>query len=146
MPIAFAIFWPTMRVACARVRHDAVRTIQAVKQSDASNAVAWSRVEQSALELHRSMQALSAGFGPGLTAMAGFCWLWALAFFCNAINTPFHLGRDEIVRRSGQDNMFGSNQNGFLMFVCILTPLPVLVAMDVAATSTQVDSLMEALR
>ena len=77
--------------------------------------------------------------------MAGFCWLWALAFFCNAINTPFHTGRDEIVRRSGEDNVFGSNQNGYLTFVCILTPLPVLVAMDVATTSTRVDSLMEAL-
>jgi len=151
MPVVFAIFWPTMRTASAVVRNDAVRTIEAVKQADVSDTAAWSRVEQQALQLHRSMQALSAGFGPGLMAMGGFCWLWALAFFCNAINTPFHTGQDEKVRRDVErmgesaENPFGSNQNGYLIFVCILTPLPLLVAMDIAATSTQMDELMEAL-
>ena len=42
------------------------------------------------------------------------------------------------------DNPFGTNQNGSLICVCIFTPLPLLVAMDIALTSKQMDELMEA--
>ena len=72
-PIVLAIFWPTMRLASTVVRNDAQRAIRAVKETDASDVDAWSRVEQHALQLHRSMQQLSAGFRSGLVAMGGSC-------------------------------------------------------------------------
>jgi len=49
------------------------------------------------------------------------------------------------VEASGSDNAFGSTQNCYLSFVCLLMPLPLLVTMNIAATSTLVVELTEAL-
>ena len=72
--------------------------------------------------------------------MAFFCWSSAFGFLCNALNGAYCQGMDEL-----RDAVPGTNQRYNLVVTCVLLPLPILLALDVAATSSRCDLLTDAL-
>jgi hypothetical protein len=92
-----------------------------------------SEVVQPALELHKTLMLLSAGWGRGLFGVGLICWSMGLGMFCNAINLP-------------RGYLLGPQDQPFSIFgVIVMTIIPLILAYDVAHTSHRCDTLMEEL-
>ncbi len=87
VPLAIAIWWPSMRYASAIARDAVTKVVRAATVTDPSNAEEWQRrVARPAFELEAVFAQLSSGWGRGLAGMAVFCWSSAFGFMCNALN------------------------------------------------------------
>lgn len=141
VPLMMMGFYYSLRLGSAVVRDAVTEVIRAARDCDPTDKKRWQvEVVQPAIGLHKCMQTLSRGWGPGFLGLGLSCWLMALGYFSKAINKP----RSDMV-------MIANNQppnldrNFQIGNTVIWSLLPLLLALDVAKTSTRCDQLMDQL-
>ena len=139
-PVAFSGWWASMRTASCLCRDEVIEVIHKVRTVAPTSGDWDAAVAQPALGLIEKMKLLSDGWSGGLAGFGVFFWLGALALFTHAINAPLCEGLD-----AANGSPPGTQRTVSLMFVAIFTTLPFVLALDIAATSTWCDNLMEEL-
>ena len=91
------------------------------------------------------MELLSDGWSGGLAAFGTQLWLIALANFTMAINAPFCAGFDAIFWAPLLGLPRGFSLIFFIVLTAVFTAMPLLMAKDVAHTSTYCDLVMDEL-
>eukprot|EP01043_Picozoa_sp_COSAG02_P121073 COSAG02_NODE_57887_length_279_cov_0.577778_1_plen_92_part_11 len=86
------------------------------------------------------MKLLSDGWSGGLIGMTGLCWLWALTWIVGFINNPWNEGMDAVMGVTP-----GTWSTSCIVIAAFFTPLPFLLAKDIANTSAWCNILMEEL-
>ena len=125
-------------------RDASVEVIAKVQTTNPKDAEAWSKdVEQPALDLDRAFKTLSAGWGLGLLGTTLCIWSMALSKLTDALNTPRNVGMAIHIGEGDKnpDEYFVNH----LIWMAIITPLPLFLAHDVASTSSCADRLMDTL-
>ena len=113
-----------------------IRQIRTVRFVDLANN-ASKRAD--VLALQDTMEILSQGWGRGLLGFIGFCWGLALCCFLLAINAPWATGMDAATVGA---ELEGTWRGLMVACVVVFSFVPVLVAQDVATTSSCCDILM----
>jgi hypothetical protein len=133
-------WWTSMYTASCICRDEVIETIHAVRDV-APTSKEWDEaVAQPALGLTMKMKLLSDGWSGGLIGMTGSCWLWALTWFIGFINDPWNEGMD-----AAMGITLGTWSTSCIVIAAFFTPLPFLLAKDIANTSAWCNILMEEL-
>jgi len=101
----------------------------------------FEKIANPSLRLMDTMRLLADGWAPGLLTAVVFFWSWALSHLTLAINTAVMEGQDIYKEQSG----ILRQRNQELLFMTIAVFFPLLIALDVATTSTWCDVLIEQL-
>ena len=141
-------WWMSMFVASTLCRDSIteiiqdVRTTAPVDRSNDSGEDNWwvATVAKPALSLRHSLDKLSRGWSTGLVGVAGSMLLQGLSWFTLAINTEFCTGLDQ-ARGQPVGTVAGSN----LVLAVLFPSLSLLLAFDIAYTSTRCNLLMSEL-
>jgi hypothetical protein len=139
-PVALSGWWASMRTASCLCRDEVIEVIHKVRTVAPTSGDWDAAVAQPALGLIEKMKLLSDGWSGGLAGFGVFFWLGALAYFTNAINAPLCEGLD-----AASGSPPGTQRTVSLMLVASMSTLPFLLALDIAATSSWCDNLMEEL-
>eukprot|EP01046_Picozoa_sp_COSAG06_P055026 COSAG06_NODE_9981_length_1775_cov_1.859189_1_plen_491_part_00 len=140
LPIATSAWWASMRTGSCLCRDKTIEVIKAIDSTDPTSEGWDAAVAKPALELREKFELLSDGWQGGLLGLGAFCWLWVLAGFANAINAELCVALD-----TAQGNSPGSYRASQLTVMAICFPPPLLLAVDVAHTSSWCDTLVERL-
>lgn len=143
VPVILLGWFPTMYTASCLCRDNVTEVLKRMQVVDpaADDGQEWKRsVEVPALELRLSMRTLSEGYGPGLLGLGSTCCLFGLAFFCNAINAEMSAASDQ-----SNGNPPGTHRDRTLMLAVAPPFLALLLARDLATTSSYCDLLMDKL-
>ena len=139
-PVAFSGWWASMRTASCLCRDETIETIHAIETTDPADSEWHAAVAERALGLIPKLKLLSDGWSGGLIGMGLFPWVGVLGYFTVAINTPLCDGMD-----AATDSPPGTTRATLLVLTAIQIPMPFLMALDVAHTSTYCDLLVEKL-
>eukprot|EP01046_Picozoa_sp_COSAG06_P063745 COSAG06_NODE_14938_length_1113_cov_1.582840_2_plen_168_part_01 len=129
-----------MRIASCLCRDEVIEVIRKVRTVDPTSDEWEEGVSQPALGLIDKMKLLSDGWSGGLVGLSLFIFLYALCFFALGINEPVCNGLEAV---GGMPPGFYRQIN--LVLTALWTVPPFLIAMDIAATSTWCDTLMNEL-
>lgn len=134
-----------MRLSSCVCRDEATEVIRAIANFDLGDSrdkcSTWHEtVVRPALRLDKRLRVLSAGWGDGFAGMALFFWLWSLGFFCFAINRTHCDGLD-----TSREVPRGTSQFVYLVETAVALALPLVLALDVASTSSQCNHVRGAL-
>ena len=141
LPVAFSGWWASMRTASSLCRDEEIKVIHAIDTTEDPGGDEWyTAVAERALGLIPKLRVLSEGWSDGLIGFGGFFWLFALGYFTLAINVEWCAGMD-----ATNSSPPGTQRNVALVATAIYIMLPLLLALDVAATSTYCDLLVERL-
>jgi len=135
-PVVFGGFLASMYTGSCLCRNAVIKQIHTVRFADLVNDESK---REEVLALQDTLELLSEGWGRGLLGFFGMCWGIALGHFLNAINDAYVSGMDEGMLGGLPD---GTWRGVFLTLGVIFSFLPVLVAQDVATTSSCCDILM----
>lgn len=94
-----------------------------------------------ALALRDSLHKLSVGWGRGLFGVCAFFGTQGVSHLALALSSEWCAGAD----RNQYPGPFGGWRNNEMLFVAICSLLPLLIAMDLASTSSMCDILMDEL-
>lgn len=131
-------FWGSMRLASALARNSVTDVMKAARATSPLDDEAWERdVRAPALALDETMRVLSRGWGRGLFGMTFTFWMFSLARFMAAIDRLRCAGMDAA---GGKEP--GTSRNTNLAWVCFTSIVPLLLALDLANTSSQCDELL----
>ena len=136
----FSGWWHSMWTASCLCRDQVIEVIKSNRSISPSSDEWDGDVAQPALELIDKMRLLSDGWSRGLVGLAAASWLYALAYFVGAINTPWNEGVDAV-----EGDPLGHMRTKYIQLMAGFSLLPFLLAKDVANTSTWCDNLMEEL-
>jgi hypothetical protein len=144
-PVSISGSWASMYTASCLCRDAEIEVIKAIRLIDPREEKEWDvAVAQPALALRKKLELLSDGWSRGLAGLGTVNWVTALTLFTMAINAPFCDGTDaKFMAPLGMPE--GTMQVTLIVFVAILIPLPLLMAKDVAYTSTYCDLVMDEL-
>ena len=121
----------------SEVREQAIKQVRTTDPAD-EEGDAWKvRVERSVLALEQKMKWLSAGWGGGLLGMGGCMCLFGLGFFVSALNSEACDGADALHNREP-----GYTRNSIVAMATVPVCLALLLALDLATTSSRCDFLM----
>jgi hypothetical protein len=140
LPVAVNGWWASMRTASCLCRDETIETIHAIETTDPASDEWDAAVAERALGLIPKLRLLSDGWSGGLIGFGSFIWLNALACFVYAINAPFNDRFD-----AANDLPPGTIQAVWIVIGASFFPLPFLLVLDVAHTSTYCDLLVEKL-
>lgn len=157
VPLVLAGWLPSVRLASALARDAVIETIRLAAKTAPADADAWTKkVAEPAIALDRAMKTLSNGWGRGLLGLTMTCWLAALAYFSNVCVPDNSLPRIRISltqtggrlnthrNRTVSSMWFPDNLNGdrnySILFTFSLSVVPLLLAMDLAHTSSACDA------
>ena len=140
LPLATIGWQHSMRIASCLCRDEVIEVIRKVRTVDPTSDEWEEGVSQPALGLIDKMKLLSDGWSGGLVGLSLFIFLYALCFFAVAINEPVCNGLEAV---GGMPPGFYRQIN--LVLTALWTVPPFLIAMDIAATSTWCDTLMNEL-
>ena len=140
LPVAFSGWWASMRTASCLCRDETIETIHAIETTDPADSEWHAAVAERALGLIPKLKLLSDGWSGGLIGLGAGVWLGVLGMFTVAINTPHCDGMD-----AAQGSPPGTTRATVLVLAAMLFPVPFLMALDVAHTSTYCDLLVEKL-
>lgn len=124
--------------ALCKTKIDAViKSLQAA-DVDPLEEQGWDKnIVQPAIALVQTMQLLSAGWSGGLIGISLTSWCMAFSFFCKVVNWEYF---------EAADALHGDNRRlQFILNFVFFVSLPLLLAYDVAQTSSSCDALMDAL-
>lgn len=130
----------SFRYACAVVRDAVTTVIYSATTVSPLDVEAWNaQVVKPAFELNQSFQLLSKGWSTGLAGLCAGMWTVAFGLIFNILN-PAYL--------QGYDREYGSAPGTLLrtnlILMSVVTPVPLIICMDVATTSSRCDLLLEA--
>ena len=135
----------SFRLASAIAREETSRVLHAATTVDPNDDAAWAtQVQRPAFELGHICKTATDGWGRGLFGGSAFFWGGSLGWFANlhVLNTPYmYLEAHDI--SSGRDP--GSTRNIFMLALILLAMIPILLAGDIAATSSRCDMLSDSL-
>ena len=138
MPIIFSGWWASMITASCLCRGNITDVITKVDSTDPADGPAWEEnVVRSALALVESMETLSRGWSWGLLGLGGFLGLNGLGWFINVMNPEWTDGMYAM-----QGNAPATTRNICLIWAAFCAFLPLLLAMDIATTSSRYDLLI----
>lgn len=134
IPTTVTGFLAPMYTGSCLCRNAITKQIHTVRFGDLVNDASK---REEVLALQDTLELLSEGWGRGLLGLIGFCWGIALACLFNSLNGPLLVGLDGLVGIDGFNRFF---QVALFVSFCFL---PVLLALDVATTSSYCDILMD---
>ncbi len=140
-PLAFSGWLHSMRTASCLCRDEIIEVIHAVR-TFGPRSVEWDEaVVYRALGLIDKMKLLSDGWANGLAGFSAMFWGLSLAFITGVVlNTPWNEGVD-----AKEGWAPGTCRAMFLAGASICAMLPFLLGLDIVATSTWCDTLMNEL-
>ena len=142
MPVLAAGWWPSMFTASCLCRDNVLEVIKKVRAADPTEEP-LDEVATSALALRDLLHKLSEGWGAGLLGLCSFFLSMCVSQLALALSTEWCAGVDH--HNPQYAEVLGSARNMVMFFVVLLAFLPLLIAMDLATTSSLCDMLMEEL-
>ena len=142
MPVLAAGWWPSMFTASCLCRDNVLEVIKKVRAADPTEEP-LDEVATSALALRDLLHKLSEGWGAGLLGLCSFFLSMCVSQLALALSTEWCAGVDHHKPQFAE--VLGSARNMIMFFVVLLAFLPLLIAMDLATTSSLCDMLMEEL-
>jgi hypothetical protein len=136
LPVTACGWWTSMYTASCLVRDDAIDVIRFIRSMDPTTNE-WDENLPAALALVDKLQSLSDGWSDGLAGLIGMSGCFSLSFFVKALDEPWLTGIDE-----AQGWSTGNQRYAMLGYTAIWGVLPILVAQDLANTSSFCDILM----
>lgn len=138
--LSVTVWLLSFRYSCAIVRDAAAKVMYSTMTVNPLDTEAWEvQVVKPAFELNESFKLLSKGWGTGLTGLCAGLWTVSFSIVFNVLN-PDYL--------NGYDRELGSAPGTFLqtnlIIMTLLTPVPLLICIDVANTSFCFNLLLEA--
>jgi hypothetical protein len=141
LPVAFSGWMASMYTGSCLCRDGVMKVIGAIRSTDPT-ADEWDEaVAQPALALREKMKLLSRGWAGGLVGFGGFFWGMALGLFTSAINLPYHEAMEAANGEVAVTNRH-TYKTSYMMYTLVFAMLPLLLAKDLANTSTCCDNLM----
>lgn len=138
-PLSFSGWWCTMKMGSALARQRVVRVIKATYTTDPNDDMAWKALVADALALGNVMAQLSNGWSTGLAGFSLMCAWFFCALFSMFVNTEYY----DALATSGAEDGFPRSMCIFMLIFSTCSPL--LIAKDVAKTSSKCDELMDKL-
>jgi hypothetical protein len=124
------------RVGSCLARDATLETMRRALHADPSDEPKWlGTVARPALALEATYRELSAGWGAGFQALTLAFWLFALSMFAAALDPVWAAATDA---NSGVD---GLHRTVALIVAALFAFLPLLLLLDIAATSSTCDAL-----
>jgi len=139
LPAIMTVWFLSLRFASAVARQEATNVLRAATTVDPTDSAAWdAKVQRPAFELEHLFRSVSEGWGRGLFGLALSFWGMALGIFANVVNAPYMAAHDS-------DYGPGGTLHRYLLIITIMAAIPVLLAADIAATSSRCDLLSDSL-
>lgn len=138
--LSVTVWLLSFRYACAIVRDAAAKVMHSTMTVSPLDKETWeAQVVKPAFELNELFKLLSKGWCMGLTGLCAGLWTVSFSLVFNVLN-PVYL--------HGYDRELGSAPGTFLqtnlIIITLLTPVPLLICIDVANTSFCFNLLLEA--
>lgn len=143
VPLISVGWWPSMATASCLCRDNIIEVIKKLDSTSPAddNGAQWKEaVATPALALYSSMATLSHGWSSGLLGLSGLMGLLSVALFTMAINLEYTSGLDAVLEKPP-----GRVASEFAISALFLAFLPLLLALDLATTSSRCDLLMDTL-
>ena len=138
--LAVTVWLFSFRCGCAVVRDAATKVIYSATTVSPLDAEAWeTQVVGPAFALNESFRLLSKGWRTGLAGLCIGLWITAFGLIFNILNPAYLQGYDREI-----GNPPGSLMTTNIKLMSFVTPIPLLICMDVATTSSRCDLLLEA--
>ena len=125
--------------ATTLVRAEEIAVIKSIRSLDPTTS-AWDNFVPQALALIDKLETLSDGWSDGLAGCCGMTGCFALSFFAKAVDPVFCAAMDDAL-----DVPQGTTRYKFLGFTALIGAMPVLLARDLAETSSYCDMVMDEL-
>ena len=139
LPAIMTVWFLSLRFASAVARQEATNVLRAATTVDPTDSATWdAKVQRPAFELEHLFRSVSEGWGRGLFGLALSFWGMALGIFANVVNAPYLAAHDSDYGPDG-------TLHRYLLIIAIVAAIPVLLAADIAATSSRCDLLSDSL-
>jgi len=132
-------WWMGLRQAAALGRTAIEKVIVAANSTDPTNEKEWhEQVAKPALALEKTFKLLTSGWSSGLAAYFASSATAFAGRFSMVVNTVYTHGVD---RANGDP--INTQRDVFNRLMCFVTPIPFLIALDLASTSSKADALLD---
>ena len=138
-PLCWSSWWATMKMGSALARQRVLRVIKAAETTRPSDDAAWQSLVDESLALDSIMAQLSHGWSLGLAGISVMIGSVALSSLASLVNQPYHDAR------IASNSEVGHTKTGNILLMVLWFVAPLVIAGDVAQTSSCCDQLMDKL-